>query len=238
MSAGLVLAAQALMLSPFLLTSQKNPGEGQGANEKVFFIDSRHYRNLNSFLRYADPEALSKPDPDSGFSSIIQKDKEVDRLQDPQLSWKNPEIKFNPANPKSPGLSKNATSLSEELVRIWRPLATPAQPGSLPFKGFPYPLCADGLGNIVKIAISADEAENISGENPPKYITVVEISFSDAKFPAARIISPSGSRDLDLFAARKLIQENKILRKMAETSPDGRLNLFFHWKKGLGTCLK
>lgn len=233
------ISAQAIVISPFLAPNQKDKGDSLSTKDKIFFIDSRHYGNLNFFLKYANPEALSKPDLASGFSSIIQKDKTEKKLPDPQLSWKNPEMKFKASELKCSALYDEQDERPfEKLANLWRPLYLTDNSIVNKHNGLSYPLCSDRNGNMVKVPISTDEVAEIIAKKPPKYITVVAISFGDGAFPRTELLSTSGNDELDLFAVKKLLSEHRSLRKIADASPDRSLNLFFHWRKGLKTCLK
>ncbi len=232
-------SAQAIVISPFLATTQKDKGDSLSTKDKVFFIDSRHYRNLSSFLKYADPEALSKPDIASGFSVIIQKGKTDGRLSNPQLSWRNPEMKFKASEIKKTDLYYGRDEgQSEKLVALWRPLDFTDTSLASKNNGLSYPLCSDRDGKMVKLLLPANEIEEIAGKKPPKYITVVAISFGDGAFPRTELLSTSGNSELDLYAVKKLLSEHRGLRKLADASPGRSLNLFFHWRKGIKTCLK
>lgn len=232
-------SAQVIVISPFLAPSQKDRGDSLSTKDKVFFIDSGHYRNLNSFLKSADPEALSKPDLTSGFSSIIQKDKTEKKLPASQLSWRNPGMKFKASEIKySAFCDGRDAGQSEKLASLWRPLNFSETPIVNKNNGLSYPLCSDRNGDMIKLSISQDEIAGIVAQNPPKYITVVTISFGDGAFPRTELLSSSGNNELDLFAVKKLLSEHRSMRKIADASSDRSLNMFFHWRKGIKTCLK
>ncbi len=233
------LLVHILVLSFFMMSSVQTGANPNTEREKAFLVNTAYSNNFNLFLRYSDPEAISKPNTEYGFSSVIDKNQRIERKTEPQTSWKNPKFRIRPSKSKTDEIYRFNLDSADKLVKIWKSIPVTASQPAVGGNGLAYPLCTSADGTVMEMELKNIGIEKILKDTPPKYVSIVRMTFSGSLFPRAELVSSSGNDILDLAALNTLIENHKRIRaQLVGTMPLEKAELIIHWKKGIASCSK